>query len=80
MTWIDKTSMGREHKATRHNNSSVQDLPGFMCSLFANGVPVGIVEAWLKESDFTSSKKLDDSFKDFAKNHPQTPALTQTLS
>ena len=75
MTWIDNTSLAAgiaisetvtpPTADTESNGGSIQALPNFMHSLFVLGVSPEIVQAWLKQADFTNDISLADSFKEF---------------
>ena len=84
MTWIDKTSMGQEHKAAepvyvpatelpKSDCCMVQDLPEFLNSLFVGGVSPDLVQAWLRQMDFTTTKSYANCFKDFTAQLFQIP-------
>ena len=67
MTWIDNTSLAQgipanENQAT---GNTVQALPEFLNGLFATGVSPEVIQAWLRQTDFTALINLGDCFKEF---------------
>ena len=67
MTWLGDTSLGKEAPTveTPTPDNAMQALPEFMQSLFASGVPSEVVQAWLKQTDFTSVQDLVANFQHF---------------
>jgi hypothetical protein len=75
MSWIENTSLASDMETSEPistptndkaiGNDTVQALPDFMRSLLASGVPMGIVQGWLAQADFTSGIGLSESFKEF---------------
>jgi hypothetical protein len=47
------------------DGSSIIALPDFMQSLFVLGVSPEVVQAWIKQADFTNGVSLTDSFRVF---------------
>ena len=74
MSWIDNTSlatnMAISEPATlppdfKMISQEVYALPNFMHSLLVSGITPEIIQAWLKQADFTSDMNLDESFRKF---------------
>jgi integrase len=83
MTWLDKTAfaMGQEikqlsagstetEKETDTSELSPHSLPNFINSLFASGVTIDIVQAWLKQADLSNAKNYAEDFKAFKEKLP----------
>ena len=63
MTWIGTTPLIEQSK---DDDASMQSLPDFINSLFANGVSPETIHGWLAKTDFTvSSLRFSDSFNEF---------------
>ena len=78
MSWIEKTTLAKGAKVVVEEQSTaaepqaavtMQELPDMLNELFASGVPVEIVQAWLKEPDLSQSNNLAVHFKGFARSH-----------
>ena len=70
MSWIDNTSLAQTHetlpdKKVIQSTDSIQALPEFINSLIISGISSEVIQAWLKQADFTSEANLADSFKEF---------------
>ena len=71
MSWIGSTSLALEVVMTptaekeNTDDGSIHALPDFMHSLIVSGVPLELIQSWLKQVDFTSEKSLADSFNEF---------------
>ena len=75
MAWIGNTSLALDMVTSEpittptnekaSDGDTVQALPDFMHRLLASGVPMGFIQAWLAQADFTSDMPLSESFKEF---------------
>jgi integrase len=75
MAWIGNTSLAVKMESSEPitpptneraiADGTIQALPDFMHSLITSGVPMGVIQAWLKQADFTGDTLLSESFKEF---------------
>ena len=78
MTWIDDTSLAGEKETSEPINtalemnttyvSSVKDLSVFIHTLLALGIESELIQEWLKQTDFISTNKYADSFREFSQS------------
>lgn len=79
MTWIEKTSLTQDIEPVADNQPaveekglvSIQALPDLLNSLFVSGVPMEVIQAWLKQDKdgFNCPSDLMDNFKKFVQSY-----------
>jgi len=78
MTWIEKTSLSQDIEDTvvalpvtdiPQSDVSIQTLPDMLNTLFASGVPLEVIQLWLKQDDLSQSENIAEHFSCFTDAH-----------